>query len=146
MGFFVEFQTLCHTEALLFINDNEGEVGKVRLFLKQGMRSKNEAFFVMQQMQLFFLSCFCGVTAVQHMGGDAERRCHAGGNACRLCCQQGGGCHQCRLIARQCHLEHCQQCHDGFATAHISLQQPQHPFVTDEVGCDGTKGGFLTIG
>ena len=57
--------------------------------------------------------------------------------------QQLGGSHHGGLGAGFDRAQHGQQCHHGFARAHIALQQPQHAVRGGEVGVDFRQRAHL---
>ena len=119
-------QTLPHTKAVLLIHDDQAQVIKHHIVLKQGMRAHGYAYAAVCQTR------FGGIFGL--FAGAARDPCDLYAHGRKplaeflqvLLGQNFGRRHYCHLRSSLNRIE-CRQCrNNGFATAHIALQQAVH--------------------
>ena len=139
-------QPLRHTEAMLLVDDRQGQVFKLHLVLNHRVRTDDQRCFTTGNLRQRLAPLFGFLAACQPGGGDAQRLQPADQLAKVLLRQNLGRCHQ-RALPAGVHAFGGRQCGDhGFAGADIALQQAVHGDVAGQVERDFATNALLRSG
>ena len=135
-GFFLQLQALVHAEAVLFVDDDEGEAGVGDVFLEDGVGADDELGAAVGdggERGAFFGTChFAG----ERGEGDRESGKQAADVGGMLFGEQFGRHHQYGLAAGGDGLQAGRERDHGFAAADVALHQAQHRRRLREIGGD----------
>ena len=139
-------ETLVYAEAVLLVDDGEGEVAEGHVLLEQGVRADQDVDLAggqaLEQFGARAALLAAGKQAEAQAGGFGQRR-HGVGMLAR---QHLGRGHQGRLRAALDSHSHGHQRHHRLAGADVALQQPQHAMRGGHVLGDLGQRQALRVG
>jgi len=145
-GFFLQLQALVHAEAVLFVDDDEGEAGVGDVFLKDGVGADDELRAAVgdggERGAFFGGRHFAGERGDVD-GKVCEQAADVGG---MLFGEQFGRHHQYGLAAGGDGLQAGGEGDDGFAGADVALHEAHHRCRLGEVDGDFGADAFLCAG
>ncbi len=126
---FAQAQALMHAEAVLLIDDHQGERGKLHGFLKQSMGADDDGRVSAANTLEDCVARSAGLPPGQQRDVHVQGLEPAPKVLRMLIGQQFGRRHERHLAAAVHRLGGSQRGNQGFAAAHIPLHQPQHGFA-----------------
>ena len=144
-GFFLQLQALVHAEAVLFVDDDEGEAGVGDVFLEDGVGADDELGAAVgdsgESGAFFCARHFAG----ERGEGDGESGEQAADVGRVLFGEQFGRHHQYGLAAGGDGLQAGGEGNDGFTGADVALHEAHHRCRLREVGGDFGADAFLCV-
>lgn len=144
-GFFLQLQALVHAEAVLFVDDDEGEAGVGDVFLEDGVGADDELGTAVGDGGdggAFFCACHFAGERGEGDGESGEQVADVGGV---LFGEQFGRHHQYGLAAGGDGLQAGGEGDDGFAGADIALHEAHHRCRLREISGDFGADAFLCV-
>jgi hypothetical protein len=135
-----------HAEPMLFVDHDQPEIAEGHSFLEQGMRADDDVEIAGGRSGHRSFALIPAFPPGEQP--RAQTRSFADGreSAEMLARQQFGRRHEGRLGTGFRDSRHCHESDRGLAAAHITLEQPQHPFRPGEIGSDVGDGLALGAG
>ena len=140
---FAQAQALMHAEAMLLIDDDQGERGEFDAFLKQSMSADDDGRVPVANALKDGAARLAGLPPGQKRDGHVQGLEPAPEILRMLIGQQFGRRHQRHLSAALHGLGRGQRGNQGLAAAHIPLHQPQHGLAQAKVALDLEQRALL---
>ncbi len=143
-AFFAQAQALMHAEAMLLVDDDQGERGELDALLKQRMCADDDGRMPGADPLQARRCAPCRFAArVKSATATPKRLEPAPKILCMLVGQKFGRRHERRLPARLHGLRRGQRRNQGLAAAHVALHQAQHRFGLPEIALDLAQRPWL---
>ena len=114
--------TLCHSKAVLFVDDSQSQRSKIYSIFNHGMGTYQDVYISGQESRKNSFPFLAFYRACQQLHPYIHPKQQFSDGIVMLVSQNFGRCHHASLKSIiQCH-QHAHQCHQCFSTSNISLQ------------------------
>ncbi len=135
-GFVPELGALGHAEAVLFVDDDEAEVGEPHGVFDDGVGAYEDVDGAVEESGMDFAAFSGGGGSCEQPDVDSDCSGESGYGLEVLCGKDFGWSHQACLGAVVDGYEHAQERHESFAAADVALKQTVHLASGGHVGTD----------
>ncbi len=145
-AFVLQPAPLAHAEAVLLVDDGEGQPGEEDVVLEEGMGADRDLGLARRQRPQLLGPAGTLIAACEQHHPDVLGLEWLGDGLVVLARQDLCRGHQRRLQAGVRRVRHGQHGHHGLAGAHVALEQPAHPLAGLKVAADLGQGHGLAAG